>query len=187
MPSPICFECGTSISGDLIACFHRCESCLEKLRSRPKMLNAPTGLVVRVAFSPGYTRDRTDWETSFFSDGTVKQAIRWFEPVHGDAHPPELTASISKEDVTHIQAVLASVDVGGLAVLKRSFGVRDASWVYLFAPSHGINVGLPWYCYDEESIPTVARRAADNYEQAWDLFDSLSPYSVITGLRTPPE
>ena len=89
--------------------------------------------------------------------------------------------------MTHIQAVLASVDVGGLAVLKRSIGVRDASWVYLFAPSHGIRVGLPWHCYDEESIPTVARRAADTYEQAWELLDSLSPYSVKTGLRTPQE
>jgi len=178
LQSPICLRCGSPLSGDLVACFHRCDSCLHDLRSRPHAFDAPEGLIVRAAFSPGFAEDLTGWETSFFADGRVQQSIRWYAPIHGKGQSKTQTTSISVSEIASANSVLRSIDISGLAILKQHIGIDDAPIVHLFSPSLGIHVAIDQWDYSDDRIPIVAKSAVDTFQRAWTTLDSLSPYTL---------
>lgn len=178
MESPICLRCGSLLSGDLVACYHRCDSCLLELQSRPDAFDAPAGLIVRANFSPGFAEDLTGWETSIYADGRVQQSIRWYAPVHGKANSTTQSTSVSVSDIECVNSALQAIDMSGLAILKQHVGTDDAPIVHLFSPSLGIHVAIDQWDYSDDRIPPVAQRAVDTFQRAWTILDSLSPYTL---------
>lgn len=178
MQSSICLQCGAPLSGDPVACFHRCDTCLRELRAWTEAFDAPNGLIVCAAFFPGFAEDLTGWETSFFSDGRVQQSIRWCARVHGKANAKTLSTSLTPLQIGSINSALQSIDISGLAILKQHLTIDDAAIVHLFSPCLGIHVGVDQWDYRNDDIPLVARCAVESFQRTWTLIDSLSPYTL---------
>ncbi len=183
MPEPICIQCGIPLEAYAPQRFARCDGCFATLEKRPFALAASEGLLVRANYHPGFAEDLTTWHTEFFTDGRIKQSIRWYPDVHGQGRPPVLTGKLGADDVTRVSDALSAIDLSRLAVFKNWTCVDDAPFVHVFAPEFHVHVTVDQFGLDDQEIPKEAIEGLTSFQQAWELIDSLSPYTLATHFR----
>lgn len=178
MVFPICLQCGSNLHSYEPKRYGRCDSCFSKLAQCPNALDAPDGLLVRVAYFPGFAQDLTGWDTFFFDDGLVQQVIRWQSPVRSSGCPSEILTEISIDTIHLISARLAAIDFASLAAFRFSVHVDDAPSVHLFSPIHNLHVLLDQWCVDKQTLSDLNFLGASQFQAVWCLLDSLSPYTL---------
>lgn len=181
--SPICLECGCSLDSYKPGRFARCESCFARIAQRSDAFALPGGVLACVSYHPGFAEDLTTWDTFFFADGTVKQSIRWYPPVHGKDRKPELASRLDDVQLAQLDEALASIDLASLAIFKRCLCIDDAPFVHIFSPRHNLHVTVDQFGLDDDDLPEAAKSGRQQFQAAWELLDSFSPHTIAEHYR----
>ena len=181
--SPICLQCGCSLDSYQPERYARCDSCFARFDERPEAFALPDRVTVRVSYHPGFAEDLTTWDTFYFDDGAIKQIIHWYPPVHGRDRQPELTANLDDAKLAQLNEVLASIDLASLAVFKRWMCVDDAPFVHIFSPRHNLHVSVDQIGLDDADMPDTAKAGVRQFQAAWKMLDSFSPYTIAAHYR----
>ena len=181
--SPICLQCGCNLDSYEHERYARCDDCFARLAERPEALALPDHVTVCASYHPGFAEDLTAWDTFFFGDGAIKQKIRWYPPVHGKDRQSELTANLDDAKVAQLNEVLASIDLASLARFKRWMCVDDAPFVHIFSPRHNLHVSVDQFGLDDDDMPDTAKAGVRQFQVAWELLDSFSPYTMAAHYR----
>lgn len=171
-------QCGRDLERYEPDRYARCGSCFKELSHSRDALSLPADAIARVTYFPGFAEDLTTWNTTFYNDGTVTQLIHWYPPVHGEKRRPELHAQLDVANLSLINETLSSIELTSLAQFKHWMCVDDAPFVHIFSPRHNLHVSVDQCGLDDDEMPEVAKAGVDQFQTAWKLLDSLSPYTV---------
>ncbi len=179
MANTTCLDCGQPLASYVVGRYGRCDACFDRLSALLAAFEIPDGTLVAVTYAPGFAADLTSWETCFFEDGSIRQSIRWYKPVHGSDREPERTGSLSDLQFSELNQWLAAIDLAKLNAYRRCLTVDDMPSVHLYSPSHNLHVGVTLWSAGDDKLSEDAREGRDQFQQAWRWIDSLSPYSIL--------
>lgn len=146
-------------------------------------LSPDKGVILSVAYHPGYTPDLTSWMIQVNSDGEVHQAIQWYRGQRDEEEllDPSLLDPIQMKTLESLLTRFRSTDFGEL---ERAATVDDAAMLSIVAPVQGIRADLPYFHFvhfmkkgmikfdDKQKLSLSA------FGEIWKFMDSNAPYSL---------
>ncbi|QDT64951.1 hypothetical protein [Calycomorphotria hydatis] len=178
MSKPICMQCGCDLDCYEPERYARCDSCFDQLSKRSDTFTLAADVLIRVRYFPGFAADLTNWYSAFYVDGTIIQTINWYSPVHNGDRQSKLKSHFDSTKLTQVNKLLSSIDLACLSEFKRWMSVDDAPFVHIHAPQHNLHVTVDQIWIENDRIPDDAKAGFKQFQAAWKLIDSLSPYTL---------
>ena len=146
--------------------------------------NPGEGVILSIAYHPGFTPDLTSWTIQISLDGVLQQAVDW----HRRAGPrkEELLdpARLNAPQLAELQRVIERCEGDAFKSLKRTMCVDDAALVSLVIPYKQIKTSLPYFHFRHDirkgrlQLDDAQQSAFAQFEQLWGLVDRFAPYSL---------
>ena len=199
-PKTQCSDCGAEIlqvtaditEGYCMPCAKRAKAAAEpkpdwmRMKSGEPVQHAPkleADAIVFASFSPGFATDLTSWDTQILKSGKVVQEIDWWKPDGPKRRGTETRETqISSDSIDALRGVIDGLDVEGIDEITQQICVDDAELISLIVPSRKLQRAVSPYTYEfidrEHGLTARARSGLKSFRAAWDLIDSVSPYST---------
>lgn len=146
-------------------------------------LHPEDGVILSVAYHPGWSPDLTNWTTQISGNGTVHQAVQWSCKRGGEE---ELLESVLLEasKLTEIQQMIDHCPPGGFQSLETAACIDDAANVSLIIPTKKIRIDLPYFhlAHDLKNgrrrFDEVQTSLFSLFDLIWSFADRNAPYSL---------
>ena len=196
-PKTTCTRCGTSIlqiTADLND--GHCMPCVKALaweseppiefvrgRRRERLLNhahPAEGVILSVAFHPGFTPDLTSWVIEISNDGALRQAVDWYRGEEELLDPVTLKPS----DLAELQELVESCSPESFRSLKNFGCIDDAALVSLVMPAQGVSESLPYFHLEFDlkkgrwQLDETQAASFQLFSQLWRFADRHAPYRL---------
>lgn|GEM_PF-3510903 len=146
-------------------------------------LHPEDGVILSVAYDPGWSPDLTSWTIQISGKGIVSQAVQWSR-MRGARK--ELLESVTLEPLklTKIHQLIVDCPPGGFQALKHAACIDDAANVSLIIPPKKIRIDLPYFHLAHDL--KKGRRRFDDVQTSlfslfgriWSFADWHAPYSL---------
>ncbi|MEX1224890.1 MAG: hypothetical protein WEA31_10125 [Pirellulales bacterium] len=157
-----------------------CMPCFKQMGRSATERQYSDSLTVTAHFHPGFADDLTSWQTSVSLDGTVRQDINWYRPLHHRKRELK-TAKIAELHVDEIINAIRGIDLAGLA--ENPICVDDAEIIYISSPKLNVDACTSPYTFEyiarTEELPDNVISGIFSFLHAWKLIDGLSPYTTL--------
>ena len=146
-------------------------------------LHPEDGVILSVAYHPGWSPDPTSWTSQISGDGIVNQAVQLSLERGGEE---ELLESVTLEPskLTEIQQLIADCPPGGFQPLETAACIDDAANVSLIIPTKKFRIDLPYFhlAHDLKNgrrrFDEVQTSLFSLFDRIWSFADRHAPYSL---------
>ena len=145
--------------------------------------NPEDGVILSLAYHPGFTPDLTSWIIQINEIGELQQAVHWYRHSNREEELME-TAEVDEDHLLQLSRLLDRADSDSCRSLESAICIDDAAMVSIFAPQRDLRVDLPYF-HMAHDIKKGRQRLSDDesrvfqaFASIWKFADGCAPYNL---------
>jgi hypothetical protein len=144
----------------------------------------PEGVLLSIAYHPGWCEDLTSWVIHLNDDGVLRQAIQWHSRKSDDLEEELQSIELSPESFGQFETLLSASDSEALHAVEHMMCVDDVAMISMRSATRDIRVSLPFLYIEEDlkkgrlTLNAIQQRGFDVFASLWHFADRHASYSL---------